>query len=257
MKNQYFGDVGDYGKYGLLRFLSVQGVSIAVNWYLTPGDKTNDGNKRDYLNDDGFRACDPGLYDVLKDMCTHKAFDVHTFAARDMIPGAICFEGTVEPHPDAKGLSVPEKRALRKRWHKEALAACDGPQLVFLDPDNGLRPGCPSARKDTPKYAYASEVREYYDRGQDVVYYCHKGRRTQDQWEKARRAMLEECLDAALMGLTYHRGTQRSYLFLVHSERESFYRALLKDFLNSPWKTHFTDEFMVNDQPTGARSTPL
>ena len=32
MKNQYFGDVGDYGKYGLLRFIAKRGVSIAVNW---------------------------------------------------------------------------------------------------------------------------------------------------------------------------------------------------------------------------------
>ena len=36
MKNQYFGDVGDYGKYGLLRFIAKRGVTIAVNWYLTP-----------------------------------------------------------------------------------------------------------------------------------------------------------------------------------------------------------------------------
>ena len=35
MKNQYFGDIGDYGKYGLLRFLSMRGITIAVNWYLT------------------------------------------------------------------------------------------------------------------------------------------------------------------------------------------------------------------------------
>ena len=34
MKNQYFGDIGDYGKYGLLRWLAGQGLSIAVNWYL-------------------------------------------------------------------------------------------------------------------------------------------------------------------------------------------------------------------------------
>ena len=35
MKNQYFGDVGDYGKYGLLRHIANNGIKIAVNWYLT------------------------------------------------------------------------------------------------------------------------------------------------------------------------------------------------------------------------------
>jgi hypothetical protein len=44
MKNQYFGDVGDYGKYGLLRFLAGNNIKIAVNWYLTPDDGSNDGN---------------------------------------------------------------------------------------------------------------------------------------------------------------------------------------------------------------------
>ena len=35
LKNQYFGDVGDYGKYGLLRRIANNGIKIAVNWYLT------------------------------------------------------------------------------------------------------------------------------------------------------------------------------------------------------------------------------
>ena len=38
MKNQYVGDIGDYGKYGLLRFLSNRGIKIGINWYLTKDD---------------------------------------------------------------------------------------------------------------------------------------------------------------------------------------------------------------------------
>ena len=49
MKNQYFGDIGDYGKYGLLRFLAEHEVNVAVNWYLTKNDQSNDGNLRGYL----------------------------------------------------------------------------------------------------------------------------------------------------------------------------------------------------------------
>ena len=43
MKNQYVGDIGDYGKYGLLRFLSNHGIRIGINWYLTENDRSNDG----------------------------------------------------------------------------------------------------------------------------------------------------------------------------------------------------------------------
>ncbi len=38
MKNQYVADIGDYGKYGLLRFLARKGIKVGVNWYLTPDD---------------------------------------------------------------------------------------------------------------------------------------------------------------------------------------------------------------------------
>jgi len=39
MKNQYFGDINDYRKYGLLRLLTDGGdIRTAVCWMLTPGD---------------------------------------------------------------------------------------------------------------------------------------------------------------------------------------------------------------------------
>lgn len=52
MKNQYIGDIGDYGKYGLLRFLSEHGIKIGVNWYLSKNDEiVIDGNINNYLKD--------------------------------------------------------------------------------------------------------------------------------------------------------------------------------------------------------------
>ena len=49
MKNQYVGDIGDYGKYGLLRFLANRGIKIGVNWYLTDDDGSSDGKFTKYL----------------------------------------------------------------------------------------------------------------------------------------------------------------------------------------------------------------
>ena len=242
MKNQYFGDVGDYGKYGLLRFLTERGVTIAVNWYLTSDDQSNDGNIRGYLADEKNRKYDPELFDVLREMNGHKEYDVTRFAARGLIPGAVYFDDKVQPQFADSTLSVPDKRLARERWHQQALAGCCESELVFMDPDNGLRAGKPSARKDAQKFVYASEAYSYYDRGQDVVYYCHKGRRTKSQWERAKRIMQTCCPDAVLLGITYHRGTQRSYIFVLHPEKESFYRALLKAFLESSWKECFTEE---------------
>ena len=88
MKNQYFGDVGDYGKYGLLRFLSKQRVTVAINWYLTANDESNDGNIRSYLEKEKNRLYDPELFDVLKELCEHNEKNVRCFAEYGMIPGA-------------------------------------------------------------------------------------------------------------------------------------------------------------------------
>ena len=39
MKNQYFGDINDYRKYGLIRLLTGAGqLKTAVCWMLAPGD---------------------------------------------------------------------------------------------------------------------------------------------------------------------------------------------------------------------------
>ena len=33
MQDRYAGDIGDFGKIGLLKALYTQGLSIGVNWY--------------------------------------------------------------------------------------------------------------------------------------------------------------------------------------------------------------------------------
>src|SRR5689334_17138573 len=44
MKHQYFGDVNDYRKYGLLRSIQKEaGLRVAVCWMLTPNDGRSDG----------------------------------------------------------------------------------------------------------------------------------------------------------------------------------------------------------------------
>lgn len=56
MKNQYVGDIGDYGKYSLLRDFAEAGVKVGINWYLTEDDGSNDGKFVDYLKKGEMRA---------------------------------------------------------------------------------------------------------------------------------------------------------------------------------------------------------
>ena len=157
-----------------------------------------------------------------------------------MIPGAGYFDKIVEPVLST--LTVSEKRLARKQWHQEALAVCDGYDLVFLDPDNGLRAGTPTAKKDTVKFVYSSEAADYYERGQDVVYYCHKGRRKPEAWEQAKTEIRKRIRDAQILGVTFHRGTQRSYIFVVHPDQYRKYVLLLNKFGKTAWIRMFERE---------------
>ena len=69
MKNQYFGDINDYRKYGLIRVLSGCGeLSTGVCWMLTPDDGGSDGRKIEYLGKpEKWRLYDPALFDSLLD----------------------------------------------------------------------------------------------------------------------------------------------------------------------------------------------
>ena len=52
MQNKFFGDIGDFGKYSLLRRIQEKApkLRIGINWYLNEDKNTNnDGRHIDYL----------------------------------------------------------------------------------------------------------------------------------------------------------------------------------------------------------------
>ena len=75
MQDRYAGDVGDYGKFGLLKCLQAHGFTIGVNWYRVPEldvEKNKDGTfKQDdgkYLIPDSIIECDPHLAERLTEI---------------------------------------------------------------------------------------------------------------------------------------------------------------------------------------------
>ena len=68
VKDQYFGDVNDYRKYGILRGL-IEGsqLRLGVCWLRTVNDGRQDGEFRQYLQrPERWRHHDPELYDALR-----------------------------------------------------------------------------------------------------------------------------------------------------------------------------------------------
>lgn len=61
--------IGDFGKYGLLRCISKTNLTLGVNWYLAPDESHNaDGKHITYLNNNNDRYFDKELFDILKDI---------------------------------------------------------------------------------------------------------------------------------------------------------------------------------------------
>lgn len=235
MKNQYIGDIGDYGKYGLLRFLSSNGLKIGVNWYLTLDDGSNDGKKRAYLDKEDDRLYDPELFDVLKGIAGNPEKTVRMIEESRLFQN-VCYYHEVIGTPD------------RTRWHKQALEKLTDADLIFCDPDNGTLGQKSLKSKDAEKYISPTEIVDYYNRGQNVVYYCHKARRTEDAWTAAKLEMLKYLPDTKIYILTYHRGTQRSYIFVIHPEDYRSYCNMLYEFERTIWCRNrlFTREFSSN-----------
>ena len=99
MQNRYVGDLGDFGKFGLLRALCAntdtgipRPLTLGVVWYLVPDEGHNsDGKFTQFLdptaqNQQNFRFCDPTLYDALRDIVESNARSVTSVRNAGVLP---------------------------------------------------------------------------------------------------------------------------------------------------------------------------
>lgn len=166
MKNQYFGDVNDYKKYGLLRaVIDATDLSVLVNWMLTPGDSSSDGNRIAYLQKpQEYRHHDPVLFDGLRTLVVEQGQRaVGAIENTNLLPGATYFS-----------LSAPDAEPDRKKWFDLSMWSLGGADLLFLDPDNGLEiKSMPYGRKGSSKYLYWREVQQFWMLGKSLLIYQH------------------------------------------------------------------------------------
>ena len=241
MKNQYVGDIGDYGKYSLLKAFGDAGVKVGINWYLTENDGSSDGKFNNYLLDDRYRFYDPEVFDGLRKIVypdgekLNRDRDVIDIENYGMIPGAVYYSDDLDYKYSSK-----ERYGIRTLWLQRSLDVLRDVDLIFMDPDNGLLVSDNPSLKKADKYVLPSEVRDFFRSGKNVVYYCHKGRRKEDAWKYYLGFMLRDewCPEAKQIVLTYHKGTQRSYVFLVHERDYKKYHRIVAGLLER-WKGVF------------------
>lgn len=236
MQDRYAGDVGDFGKFGMLRCMEKAGLNVGVNWYLV-GNEThnNDGKHLGYLHDTKFMGCDNELLALLERMILKQQRTVLELEALTMLKsGQYYHERLTEPKQP--------KDTTRRTWHENGLHSLNGCELVFLDPDNGMLP--PSVGRGSNKsikYVFPEEIVDYYRNGHSVVFYSHRTREQLDVYLKRFEILfgMPELKHASIRGLSFKRGTIRDYFFIVHPEHWNAVEAGVEMLMGGNWSKHF------------------
>lgn len=247
MQNRYAGDIGDYGKIGLLRTLADSGFKIGINWYLSPGESHNeDGRITYYLEQEHFRKCDPALWDALRKIVHSGNRSVAALQSAQLLHAKYYDKLLDFSSTTGKG----ERKALRSQWHQNALDTLSDCDLVFCDPDNGLI--VPSAKdtKKSNKFVLPEELIDFYQSGTSVIYYQHQARRPDEFYFQQHNQLtkMPDFQGATAFGLKFFTASCRYYFFLVHPQHTPLIYHVLSGFVESDWKHHFSmlPDFLLN-----------
>ena len=228
MQNQYVGDIGDFGKYGLLREIfgrpevpgSGCGLRLGVAWYLNV-NKPDSGGKT--VNYPKMRKCDPYLYDSLQRLIETGKRKVAEVERKLILPSETLYH------------NVPFSGSTRTQWFKGALKETEGAEVVFIVPDNGI------ASKKTPlgspKHVLPYELDCFFERGQSLVIYHHFAHFDPVTQIESISKSLSAQLDLPynqLWALRYHRGSGRVYFFVAQKEHKPIIWNRLQEFKKKP-----------------------
>ena len=192
MKNQYFGDINDYRKYGLLRsILHASRLQLTVGWMLTPDDGSTDGNFTAYLDRPArWSHHDPQLFNVLREsLSSTDERCVQLIEETSLLPSATYFSDI-----------VPDDAPGRRNWFKELLVTSEDAEFIFLDPDNGLEvKSRPYGRKNSSKFLYWREVDALWSAGKSLLIYQHFIREKREKYIQRMLAALEVATPGSLV----------------------------------------------------------
>jgi hypothetical protein len=192
MKNQYFGDINDYRKYGLLRALqSGSGCRLLVAWMLIPDDGGRDGGLRFYLQrPEEWRRFDPELFNGLAG-----ALRMTSTPQVSLIEGS-----SLLPCTTFYSAVVPDARGERDLWRQGLMEAISGVDLMFVDPDNGIEiPSKPVGRKGSSKYITGLEIQQLWAAGCSLLIYQHFRREPRDRFSLRMASELQSRTGASLV----------------------------------------------------------
>jgi hypothetical protein len=245
MQDRYAGDVGDFGKFSLLRYLFFNSQNkIGIVWYLFPDESHNeDGGYIDYLTNRRFLDCDQYLCEKLSSV-VHGNRTVASLEKATLLPtNTVYFSERLEFHlkfPSQKHKDRKERKEKRIQWLENAAMKVSKCNIIFLDPDNGLQiSSCSNlSRIKSGKFAYYFEISQLAKDKNVTIIYHHLGRsRTHADQILSRAAELREHIlpTGKIFALRYWPYSPRAYFVLTSESEEKRTRDSLLSFLHSSY----------------------
>ena len=224
MQDKYVGDIGDFGKYALLKSLARSDLKLGIVWYLTSTKgRSGDGGFTQYLSSPneaiGLGRCDLELFNRLGRIVRNKDRRVVRVREDHILPAKPTF---YEVGLDYNGIPLSQRGQRREDWFANALKQVEEAALVFLDPDNGLSLNEQMRYRGAgPKYTFLNEVRPFLGRGQSLIIYCHQDRRKGGLVEQVRQGLdLFRAVSPTheAWALTFHRRSVRIFFVVPTSK---------------------------------------
>lgn len=229
MKNQYFGDINDYRKYGLLLAIVTESrLRPLVVWMLTPSDASSDGRFTKYLEDrEHWAGYDGELYDSLREwLASPGGRHVRSIEASEILPEATFMSALLN-----------DPTADRAVYMREALSLAQACDLVFFDPDNGIEiESVQKGQGNSSKYVYWDEIETFYSQQHSLLIYQHFPRVKRDEFVRQLAERLSRtCPDAAVTSFQ----TAHVVFFLVEHPRHQQALDGVAGDVQTRWKQEF------------------
>ncbi|MGD9970139.1 MAG: hypothetical protein AB7S65_06750 [Sulfuricurvum sp.] len=217
MQNRYTGDIGDFGKFLLLKHL-FPAKAITTVWYLYPDEThNNDGSHTVEENNiplySHCYAIDSAMSELFHQIHRNPKRDVRRFEEVKILENGSYFGEGILGEGDRYRIQWLE-RAIHFVREKQASVVC-------LDPDNGIKTGSMRrlSRSKQGKYATLNEIENFFliDSVQHLIIYQHFNRlkKHTEQMEEKKAYFDKEYEGRAMVTILRHNPVQARFYIIL------------------------------------------
>lgn len=259
MRNQFVGDVNDFGKYGLVRYLcgvtgsamdDDQKLKLGVVWYFQNGKTAKGGGNVGYLEEKNrvaYRDCDPKLWDTLGELVRGNQRYIARVEEADILPAAGRFYREISEYsgkPNNKPSEEDKRKEAVRDWLTGAEKFVQGADIILLDPDHriNLSNDPPKISANGPLYAYLDEIEAFWENEHSLVIYHQTGGEAPLDKACDTGSRLQDRLGVKPITLRFVRGGFTLVFFVIpQPQHQGIIRARIDEMLTGPWGKHFEE----------------